>query len=213
MHKKTNRVIFIGKMLLTAAFAVFLLLIIQKDYHKAKLKTLNYFRPESFEYLLTVDPKDENKSWFIEYVVYYQKIARHVPVYSEAYEILGYCFYHLGKYQDAISAYRKSAHLHPGFFWPQYNLGVIYFKMGQYQAAAEAFKNALAANPAVTVQFLSTSRIYKSILPQVNSRDLFEARRKLPILIVLSYYAARPSDGKTFEKNRQQAELLEVKIF
>ena len=82
----------------------------------------------------------------------------------EAYVLLGFCYYHDGRMDEAITAYQRASQLNPAFFWPYYNLGVIYFNQKNYTAAAPYFKQAAATDPRETLREIFTSHIYMEIL-------------------------------------------------
>ena len=53
------------------------------------------------------------------------------PDYAEAHRNLGVTYGMLGRYQDAVDAYKQTIKFKPDLAEAHYNLGVIYYKLGQ----------------------------------------------------------------------------------
>lgn len=62
-------------------------------------------------------------------------------------KFLGYSYYRLGRFQDAIEQYKKSLKGNPSDAETYYNLAVAYFDNALYLEAAEAFEKAFQLNP------------------------------------------------------------------
>ena len=180
---KALKVLF--KSVISLYIAVFLLLMIVVDREKvfshARAATLSRFSP-SFDDL--ADTLENHKQFdpkkLREYVEYYEKVVEYTPGNAEAYALLGFFYYHSGKYKKAIALFRKSIKLNPRIFWFYYNLGTIHFKLGQYDQAVIAFKKALLTNPSDTTTLISSSRIYLPIfLARLKSHNDIDVEQKV----------------------------------
>lgn len=206
--------------IITVVLLVALTGIIQNEYRKARIKTINYFMPASYQYLLAVekDPALAREGRLREYLTYYDKILKVFPGRDDVQNMKAFCLYHLGRTDEAIAYFRQAAKLNPAFFWPHYNLGVVLFKNGRYQEAAAAFKEAMEQPPETTFKILAASRIYQAVLADTPTRDyqqeehLSAVYNKVPILMILSYYAASGGGDKMIQIH-QEAEKLQVHIF
>ena len=60
------------------------------------------------------------------------------PEWPDAYNNLGLAYAGLGRWQEAVTAYREAVHLVPsGYAGALYNLGFAYLRLGQKPAALE----------------------------------------------------------------------------
>jgi tetratricopeptide (TPR) repeat protein len=199
---------------------VVLLAMIRQDYRKARLKTVDHFRPRSFAYLQAIEkePALARPARVMQYITYYRKVLKVVPEREDIYNVMGFCYFHLGRTEDAIAYYLRAAQLNPEFFWPHYNLGVVFFKTGRYQEAAIAFKQAMEKSPDLTMLVISASDIYRDIGAETPSparqrgTNLEDVYNKVPILMILSHYAAS-KDGSRAIEIKQETENLRVYLF
>ncbi len=168
-----------------------------------KGKTLNSIRPSSFNYLfdVTEHPEKIDRKQLWEYVYYYKKLVDFLPNLADAYGMLGFCYYHLGKTNKAIDNYKKAVLLAPQFFWFRYNLGVIYYRKQDYVKAAKCFKAAIALDLEESIVFISMSKMYKPMLwsGAVNTREKLMSRMRegylnVCFLLVLSSNALKQYD-------------------
>jgi tetratricopeptide (TPR) repeat protein len=61
--------------------------------------------------------------------------------------ILGVDYEELGKYQEAIAAYKQAIRIKPDHEVAHYNLGVLYGELGRYQEAVDAIKQSIRIKP------------------------------------------------------------------
>ncbi len=207
------------KFLVTRTFILYLLAFgliwglfdIPKVRQTVQLKILNRFRPESFDYLVqtAVEGKKFDKHLLETYSFYYQKVTEYVPHRADAYGMLGFCDYHLGKKEEAIASYEKAIEINPDFFWFYYNLGVIYFKDGQYKEAYEVFKKTVKVKPQATLSFIQWSkRIYMPlVIIKIRLGDSVEEELKTGyrdcyklLAMLQQYFFNRPEFKEVFEK-------------
>jgi protein O-mannosyl-transferase len=64
-----------------------------------------------------------------------------------AYYNLGNAYLDLGRFKDALKAYRQTIRIQPGFADAYCNVGYACRKLGRYQDAIEAYKQAIKINP------------------------------------------------------------------
>lgn len=98
-------------------------------------------------------------------IKYYNQIKEYFPQYQETYALLGFCYYHAGRIQDAIEQYQKAISLNPNFFNPWYDLGTIYFQQHQFDMATLCFVKALNTSPELTMQTILSSKLYQQFIP------------------------------------------------
>jgi len=184
------------------------------------LMAVNSFKPTSWDFFYEfIQGQGTVKAEGLgRYVNYYQRVAEYYPDVPGGYEILGFCYYHLGKRQKAREAYAAAMAIRPDFFWPYYNLGILYFQKGQYQKAADLFRTATGLNPAITFKKMLSSRAYGEILrvaPQFNyaaDQNLKECFQNSSKLLTLSDYylknALQVSGADFLEKNGIDVQLF-----
>lgn len=164
--------ILVGKVAVTGAIVLVLCLHIKgifKNYGsvmvKGKATKLTRMIP-SFEHFAQVlekkEPADEEK--FEGYVNYFENVVEYIPRRADAHAMLGFCYYSLGREQDAVHAYKQAIAINPHFFWPYYNLGVIAFQNDQYAETAEVLSKAVVVAPEMTLTYMFSSKVYSPIL-------------------------------------------------
>lgn len=166
----------------------------------AQLKTLNRLRyPEMTEVAVFAenpqagDFQKLEKHWF-----YYKKVSQFLPKETDHIGLWGFCSFYLGKYDEAVKAYKMALKQAPGFFWFHHNLGIVYYHQKNYVLAAEHFHQALASDPNLSIQFILASR--RLYLPMIFAQtkdveakvkgDLKQGYEDVQKLLVKSYEAA-----------------------
>jgi tetratricopeptide (TPR) repeat protein len=86
----------------------------------------------------------------------------------------------LGKYDQAIEAFRRCIELKPDSAEVFTNLGLVFRKAGRNQEAIEAFTQALEINPARALPHLNLALIYLST-EENNAQALYHLRRTLEL--------------------------------
>lgn len=89
-------------------------------------------------YLLHLDETDKAISYF-------EKAVKEDPLYSEAFNSLGYSYEKLGNFEKAISFYGKalSNPLYPTAEMAYINMGNSYYRLGNFGAALQSYKEAI----------------------------------------------------------------------
>ena len=152
--------------------AVFLFLKKTIDVERVRVKILNYLMV-SVNYLIDVSDgkKAFDKNRFEDYVDYYQRILEYKEG-ADSHSLLGFCYYHLGKHDQAIASFQRAAELKDNFFWNHYNLGIIYYNDRNFLSASEAFQNALRSDFKETLLYIATSKVFQSIdMPETMDRQ------------------------------------------
>ncbi len=186
-------------------FCSYLFLLLIVDHQNYKLKVFDYLKMP-IDYLILFSEGKElfDRSKFEEYIEYYKATINYFPGYPEAYSLLGFCYYHTGRPQQAIDLYEKAAELKKDFFWSHYNRGLLYFKMKNYKKAVEAFEEAIMLDPNRTIKLVAVPKSPPGeekgkIAKDIQKVDLIEfgkdfdvrlksANEDFPKLIILSYY-------------------------
>jgi len=160
----------VAKTAVTMSLFMFLFFSIRQEYADAKLRKLNNFAPRPYDYLIGLMEGQVtfNRARIEEYEHYYKMLIAYIPQRADAYGMMGFCAYHLGKIQEAIFYYQEAVRLNPHFFWFHYSLGVSYFNSGMYDKAGESFVNARSVDPSITYKFLFSSKVYQPILADLS---------------------------------------------
>lgn len=82
-------------------------------------------------------------------ISYFERAVKEDPLYSEAYNNLGYGHEKLGNFEKAISFYRKalSNPLYPTAEKAFINMGNSYYALGNFDAALQSYKEAIKRSP------------------------------------------------------------------
>jgi len=78
------------------------------------------------------------------------------------YQNLGSACYHSGRYEEAISAFKKTLQLSPNHQWANLGLAAIYSLQGREDEARAAAVEALRINPQFTIEGLAKKLPYKN---------------------------------------------------
>jgi len=158
-----------------------------------RIKILNRFFPKKTNCF--IQPKGCHKRDFKVAIRYYKRVIDYVPNIAEVYTILGYCYYQIGKVDQALKAFDNTIESNHKFFWAHYNKGVIYFHEKRYKEAIEALEEAVIIKPHKTLMIISESKVYRQILvgrPSapiiLDSKKVKPAYRNSYIILVLSYF-------------------------
>lgn len=137
-----------------------------------KTRTLNYYMPKSFSYLIDLDegrvPVSSSELQY--YISYFEKVAEYFPQRADTYGFLGFCYYHLGQMAKAKEAYATQARLFPKFFWAHYNLGIISMLQKNEAEAVASFQQALNVDVRYTTSFLVSPRTLYGLIVEKNLR-------------------------------------------
>jgi tetratricopeptide (TPR) repeat protein len=77
----------------------------------------------------------------------FQKTTEKNPLFTDAWVDVGYCYGNLGRYQDAVDAYKQAIKIKPDYAEAHYNLGITYCILHRYQDSIEACKQAIRIKP------------------------------------------------------------------
>ncbi|MDA8433310.1 MAG: tetratricopeptide repeat protein [Nitrospiraceae bacterium] len=99
-------------------------------------------------YLLHLDETKKAIDWF-------DRAVKEDPMYSEAYNNLGYSYQILGDFEKAIAFYRKalSNPLYPTAEKAYINMGDAYYRLGRYDSALESYKEGLKRVPTLGIAY------------------------------------------------------------
>jgi len=99
-------------------------------------------------YLLYLDETEKAISYF-------ERAVKEDPLYSEAFNNLGYGYEKLGNFEKALSFYRKalSNPLYPTAEKAYINMGNSYFGLGNFDAALQSYKEAIKRSPGLSIAY------------------------------------------------------------
>jgi Flp pilus assembly protein TadD len=80
-------------------------------------------------------------------LVYFQKAAEKNPRNARIWRHIAWCYDKLGRYQEAIEAYKQAGKIEPEDTYICFCLGDIYGRLGRYEDAIESYKQAIRINP------------------------------------------------------------------
>ena len=105
-----------------------------------------------------------------------QKATRLNPVGSSLnYQVLGNALVLTGRYEEAVSAYKKALQYAPNFLWTHIMLTATYSLMGREKEARAEAAEVLRINPEFSVDFFTKTSLIKE---QSKRDDVCNALRK-----------------------------------
>ncbi len=98
-------------------------------------------------------------------VDFFEKAARVDPGYSEAYNNLGFAYERLGRFDTAISFYKKAVSnlLYPTPDKAYIGMGNSYYRLGRYEDAVNSFKEAIKRAPNLGLPYLRMALCYNAM--------------------------------------------------
>jgi tetratricopeptide (TPR) repeat protein len=99
-----------------------------------------------------------------------QKILKIDPNYANAYNMLGYLNYYLGRYDEALASLDKYIQLCPNQANPRDSRGEILYARGEYEQALREFREAFNINPELDFPVLHMAATY-AILGELKQMD------------------------------------------
>lgn len=94
-------------------------------------------------------PSSYELTWGIEY---YKDLIDLLGPLASVYANMGYCYYYLGQFPQALEMYDKAIALNAGLYWYHWDKGMIYADLKEYDKAASFLQKALETMPA-TIRF------------------------------------------------------------
>jgi len=98
-------------------------------------------------------------------IEFFERAVKVDPLYSEAYNNLGFAHYKLGNFETAISFYKKSLS-NLIYSTPEksfINLGNAYYRMGKYDLALYSYKEAIKRAPNLSLAYLRLALCYNAM--------------------------------------------------
>ncbi len=193
----------------------------QEDVHKrAQYITVDYFTP-SFESLNQfVASRGKTSIGNLEqYENYYTKMIAAFPKMAEAYAMLGFVDYYLGKEEAAIGSFQKATELNPYLFPAYYNLGVIYFKNHNYAESLLFFKKAVTISPEITFKIVKSSKLYQDLIvnPKTHAVTVPDLNKSYlegyKLLVADCYYLKNTKAMNTIAQHALDLKLGEANFF
>jgi tetratricopeptide (TPR) repeat protein len=95
------------------------------------------------------------------------------------YNALGVAYGGLGRYQDAIDAYKQAIRIDPDYPEAHLNLGVAYCKLGRMQEAIEDFKEAIRGKPNYAEAYNNLGFVYDTLGRLQDAIDAYKQAIKI----------------------------------
>ncbi len=99
-----------------------------------------------------------------------QKILKIDPNYANAYNMMGYLNYYLGRYDEALASLEKYIQLCPNQANPRDSRGEILYARGEYENALREFREAFNINPELDFPVLHMAATY-AVLGELKQMD------------------------------------------
>jgi superkiller protein 3 len=80
-------------------------------------------------------------------ISFYTRTLRYIPSSARVYNNLGYTYFCLGKYSEAIAIYNKAIAINPKYAEAYDNLGVACMNLNKHEEAINAYKRAIEIKP------------------------------------------------------------------
>jgi len=114
------------------------------DHHQVYLNRMNVLKDVEYKLKEALDHNEslnrDDLRWGLRYYQGLQRYARNNSIY---YANLGFCYFYLGEYKQAIRFYQQAIALEQRFYMYHYDLGVIYFHLRKLDQARDTFLMAL----------------------------------------------------------------------
>jgi len=167
--------------------------------NKYKMSMLTFLAPDFSDLKNSITkPQKEFPHRYIRgnpkgYLNYYEKLLEFYPDLKDSYAILGFLYYHLKEYNQAILNYGEAIKANPMLFWSYYNLGVLFFEKGQFDLSAQYLQKAVSLDPNESIKILRTTGVYYQIwqqdvdIQEVVLNNLKSGYQSSFILLALNY--------------------------
>lgn len=99
---------------------------------------------------------------------------------ERAHNNIGWAYYNMGKYKEALSSFKKAVELNPGFSLAYYNMGLTYAKLKDIEKSAAAFEKAVKISPGYVEAYLQLG------MARVRNNDIEGARWAFQRIIELN---------------------------
>jgi type IV pilus assembly protein PilF len=134
---------------------------------------------------------------------YFEKAVKVDPHFSDGYNNLGVANEKLGRFEKAISYYRKALS-NPLYPTPQkayVNMGTSYYRIGKYKEATAAFKDAIERDPNMELAYLKLALCYNA------TSEYGDAAAAMTEAITLdpAYKGSRQAAAEDFGRKRLKA--------
>jgi tetratricopeptide (TPR) repeat protein len=120
-------------------------------------------------YVILADREFARENWEHS-IELFQKILKLDPKYANAYNMLGYLNYYMGRYDEALASLDTYIQLCPSQMNPHDSRGEILLARGDYDAALREFREAFNINPEIDFPVLHMAATY-AILGEVKQME------------------------------------------
>jgi len=100
------------------------------------------------------------KRQYEEAIAEYREASEINPEMAEPHNLIGICYFQLGKFRQAKDEFLKAIGMNPSFASAYNNLGTVYHAQSNYEEAIKAFEDALKLNPKIASVYHNLGNIY-----------------------------------------------------
>lgn len=94
---------------------------------------------------------------------YHEQLINAMPWLSEAYTVLGFCYYKQGDRAKAFDMFQKSYVINPEFFYNNMALIALLIEAKQFDQANQIINRTLTQNPRISLELMAASKVYQDI--------------------------------------------------
>ncbi|MFH0797625.1 MAG: tetratricopeptide repeat protein [Candidatus Omnitrophota bacterium] len=146
-----------------------------------------------------------NRVWKDELTLW-SDVMRKFPNKTRPAYNLGVTYAALGRYQEAIDAYKQAIRIKPDYAEAHYNLGVAYFKLGRCQEAIDAYKQAIRLKPDDAPEYNNLGNVYARVDRYPEAIDAY----KQAIRIKPDFAETRYNLGNVYDRVGRYPEAIDA---
>ena len=146
--------------------------LLQKDNDTA-IKRLNMSMPSGAMYqeLMRANMSENSDLQTTGLIDYYLQLTQAMPWMSDAYTLLGFCYYKQGDKEKAFNMFQKAFYINPDLFYNGFNLSLMFLEAKRIDEATKIMALVLQQAPRRTLQIMASSKVYQDIIGANKDHD------------------------------------------